>query len=371
MAQKQIIAQGRDVSAIKQELGGDTVVVAFNEMGATGNGDSFWGDRFFERLGVTAIGVMTPRPNWYPKADMEGVLSAIRTEAAGRKIVTYGHSQGGYGALKFSGALGASAALALCPQWSINPRDVGEFDTRFIEHHVPDKQAGEAIVSTDVGQNAFVLYDPKHALDTANVERIGAAASINKVPIPYSEHEVIRVFTEARCAAELLQLVILGDASVRAIRQLARCARRQSSTHVRNLANRLLERRVQGGRLMDGLAGRPGAQLDFHAALLAVLHGDEASGLESLRIASTDPRLAPKMLDAWVLFRGAKNPRAERILATALLNPNRDLWPQLHGVQSLILAGEKAAAATELERLSLHADAPNRADYFNRLRALL
>ena len=112
LSTRRIIFQSDNVRLILDEKGTDTVIVSFNEMNFAWNGDQYWGQKLLEPLQVTVLGFVTPEPNWYPPDDMKGAIPAAIEAIAGRRVVTYGFSQGGYGALKFSRALSASTAVA-------------------------------------------------------------------------------------------------------------------------------------------------------------------------------------------------------------------------------------------------------------------
>lgn len=113
------------------------LLVTFNEMEMQANGSRFWGQRFCEKAGIAALGFISRRPNWFPAASVVAAVEAaapILAEAPER--ILYGHSQGGYAALRYRRRLGASVAVAFCPQISIDPKTV-PFDNRFVRHFAP------------------------------------------------------------------------------------------------------------------------------------------------------------------------------------------------------------------------------------------
>ena len=132
--QKSLIYESEHIAVVSQPAPSPAFFVTFNELYLQAGGLEFWGDKLLERLGVGSVGVVSKRPNWYPQKDMEVACRLISGIADGRRLITYGHSQGGYGALKYARRLEAALSLAFCPQWSINPADVGAFDERYTKH---------------------------------------------------------------------------------------------------------------------------------------------------------------------------------------------------------------------------------------------
>lgn len=77
------------------------LLITFNEMEMKANGSRFWGQRFCEKAEISALGFISRRPNWFPAASVVKAVEAAATilHAAPERIL-YGHSQGGYAALR-------------------------------------------------------------------------------------------------------------------------------------------------------------------------------------------------------------------------------------------------------------------------------
>ncbi|MBV8524969.1 MAG: hypothetical protein JOY71_23090, partial [Acetobacteraceae bacterium] len=142
---KSILFKSDHLTVVLSEHGSDCVFVTFNEMGLRANGFRFWGDGLLDSLKLTSIGFVSSSPDWYAPDDMEPAAKACSSYIKARRVVTYGYSQGGYGALKYSRLLSADLALSFSPQWSINPADVGDFDRRFTQHYDAERRNGERI----------------------------------------------------------------------------------------------------------------------------------------------------------------------------------------------------------------------------------
>ncbi len=93
------------------------LLVTFNEMEMKANGSRFWGQRFCEKADISALGFISRRPNWFPAAS---VVKAVEATApilrAAPERILYGHSQGGYAALRYRRRFNAAVAIAFCPQ---------------------------------------------------------------------------------------------------------------------------------------------------------------------------------------------------------------------------------------------------------------
>lgn len=370
MANKVIIATTEHISAISQDIGGDTVVVTFNEMGFVRNGDHFWGDEFLLKLGVSAIGIVTPRPNWYPPRDMEQIIPAVRASIAGRRVVTYGHSQGGFGAMKFSARLNADIALCFCPQWTIDPKDCGSFDTRTTLYFDANLGNGVHILPSDVCKQSFLFYDPREPADARHAAILSQFNGVHPVRVPFSMHDTIRVLTEGRGAPTLINLCRNATTpTIRDFRQIIRQSRKRSKTYddhmIRSLILRMSHSRRPSSLFLSRVFAKTGQSSRFYTALVANAHGDTRRAHAEL--ASCTARDFEKMdlLFLWSLTETLKFFAAEMTLAQHIptLEP-RNTWACLHAVKTLTRAGRLHLAQAELTRISRNPDAAEYASYF-------
>jgi len=90
-----------------------------------------FGEGFFQSHQIDAIHILSRENDWYQYPELP---SAARTVAELVKrydrVVAYGSSMGAYAAIRFGGLAGASVALAISPQFSIDPR-VARFERRW------------------------------------------------------------------------------------------------------------------------------------------------------------------------------------------------------------------------------------------------
>jgi S-formylglutathione hydrolase FrmB len=66
---------------------------------------------------------MTRTNDWFQYRDFDLVTKAVRAlTRSAEHVLSYGSSMGGYGAIRFADAVGATQVLAFSPQYSIDRR---------------------------------------------------------------------------------------------------------------------------------------------------------------------------------------------------------------------------------------------------------
>lgn len=194
---------------------GDVLAISFNEMGYSST-TSGWGSNVFLGLGYSSLGFVSKKPNWFPVGSMENAIKSISPTLLNySKRVSYGHSQGGYAAIKYSRPLGVNAILSFCPQFSIDPEDLAYNDTRFVGYFVA-KGHSPKISCDDVAAEvpAYIFYDPTHSQDKFNVEKIlDAAPTLKTIKVFGSGHSSVRPFASGKSIGELFSLALRGDTS--------------------------------------------------------------------------------------------------------------------------------------------------------------
>ena len=231
------------VAALYQPRQSETLIISF---APRQDRQSIWGSSFLQRFGTALLGLVDYRASWFPAADMATVLEAVRPLLAPyRRIILYGFSMGGYGALKYSARLGAEAVLAFSPQYSIHPAEVGAFDPRrarkFFNPHLHE---GMRIAPGDIGGQALIFHDPLFYDDRRHAELIRAVAP-EAVPVlaPFTNHDTIRFAVEIGMVEPLLrELATGGPIDVEMLRPFMRARRLQSQDYVLRLAGHLRQR---------------------------------------------------------------------------------------------------------------------------------
>lgn len=199
-------------------------------------------ESYLRGQGVSAIHVMGKREDWYQYSEMPAALQAVRKAIKdAERSITYGSSMGGYAALRFADMVGAKAALALSPQYSINPR-LAPFEKRWLQdaERISWKPDGEPPLPRNA--RAIVVFDPA-SQDRLHVDLIASEVAVSSIPIRYSGHPSASMLAELNILSPLLKDVLSGQDDPAVYRRLSRQRRAESVTYLTTLAAAAAKRR--------------------------------------------------------------------------------------------------------------------------------
>jgi hypothetical protein len=356
MSQCTIIYEGSNLLVISKEcdIEAQAVFVLFNESAFRPNGTQFWGDQLVDKLPIAGIGVVSKSPNWYPEQEMRDALPAMRTFIQKRPVITYGYSQGGYGALKYASALGACGTLSFSPQISINPESV-PFDNRFIQHYSGKLSNGEKVLPSDVARKSFVFYDPYEKLDCINAEMLTSYPGVEGVICPFVDHGSVRQITESGVSSAFLESAIKMMAAsfpqaeiTRTFRSIIRTSRRNSLQYKKGLTNAILSKRDAStvDRLLksDFLQTGPkiGAILDWQL----LLRRGSSQDINQWILKSSQTDLSDVgLVTIWNYARAHNLVEAELRVALLILETSEsDPFLLLHPINSYMTHGNRNSA---------------------------
>lgn len=233
------------------DRGGDVLFVTFSHRNWTpASGKEYWGKEPLAKLGVSTLGLIARKRHWYPEEDTRALLDAIARTGLfrNRRIITYGTSMGGYGAVKYASQIGAEVALALVPQWSIDPAEVGHVDQRYTDSFVPKLHRNMSITADDMAAETHVIHDPLFERDRFHFERLlETGACVRPIVATGQGHAPGFVLAEGRQGTALLRAYAEGTAEpYRAARSALRRARRGSPTYFQSVAKTLSPKRSPG-----------------------------------------------------------------------------------------------------------------------------
>jgi tetratricopeptide (TPR) repeat protein len=197
-----------------------------------------FGEAFFQTEGITAIHVITYGNNWFQYAEMPAVLALVRETCSGaERLLSYGSSMGGYAALRFAGAVGAKAALALSPQYSVNPRKA-PFETRWAS----DRRRIQFIAALEQGITQVPLmvmaYDSRLDVDAKHARHLSREADIAEIPLPFAGHPVGPFLHDVELLRPLVTKVLDGTFRQDDFRATAHQRRKSSPHWLANVAER-------------------------------------------------------------------------------------------------------------------------------------
>jgi lysophospholipase L1-like esterase len=167
-----------------------------------------FGEGFFASRGVNAIHILSRDNDWYLLPEIESALQAAAKAAAPfDRVSAYGSSMGAYAAMRLGRLAGATTAIALSPQFSIDPRivpfeDRWNPDARRLDYEIERRLGRKGFVSS-----ADVFYDPANR-DARHVELYRSALEVRDVRLPDCGHPVTGFLAEVG----LLQRAVLEAA---------------------------------------------------------------------------------------------------------------------------------------------------------------
>jgi tetratricopeptide (TPR) repeat protein len=195
-------------------------LITFADLTFRPDGDTVWGQEPGEKLGLAVIGFVAKRENWFPAAAIRLAAPAVRAALPGPALC-YGYSMGGYAALKYARLLGASRALAISPQASIDPADIPT-DQRFHQYFDPALHANQRIGRDEAPEFGVMLADPYHREDALNASMLVEDAGIQWLRTPFMSHAAIWLLTDTSFLRQVIDLVIAADTAALAARLRAR-----------------------------------------------------------------------------------------------------------------------------------------------------
>lgn len=200
-----------------------------------------FGEDFLRDEGIDAIHVVNIDNQWYQYPEVPEMLAAVAAALVRvPRVFTYGSSMGGYAALRFARAVGARTAIALSPQYSLDPKVV-PFETRW--------QADLARIT--FREQAFqpaarqvIFYDPRLNVDNRHVRLFEAAgAETIAVGVPHGGHPVGPLLAETGVLQDAIRAIVASTFSPTVVQRAVRERRSRSQHHFFMLSRRAGRRR--------------------------------------------------------------------------------------------------------------------------------
>lgn len=206
-----------------------------------------FGEDVFAQAGLPAIHVVNRRNSWYQEPEWREMVAAIAAATPPyRRVLAYGSSMGGYAALRFGKMIGATAALAISPQYSLHPGKA-DFDRRWAASLRDNRWQPELAGPLPADLPAIIVYDPAHALDRRHVDLIAREMPVSRIALPFSGHPSTGYLAECSLLRPLAFGVIAGETDFAALTQAARQHRRNSASYFAALAGAVGRRNPERG----------------------------------------------------------------------------------------------------------------------------
>ncbi|BDB27100.1 tetratricopeptide repeat protein [Cupriavidus sp. P-10] len=272
MASHQVLLDDQDFRITLHDTGSDVLIVAFSPMEWPGQDvkGRFWGDKVAHKLPFAWLSIDAKRPHWFCAAKWNGIKGLVESATARfPRRIGYGHSMGAYAALKHSGTYLPDAILAFAPQWSIDPMDVGDFDTRYEQWFELDSHKEMKIQPADIRGKSWIFFDSRFETDSAHVRSIRGGA-VNRISVTHMRHDVIYATKGANSLTYLVMRVLLGgEGAAKEVHRHLRVEKKKTSTYLVHMAFRTLKARHAGwarnlsARVLENAADHVGALLIF------------------------------------------------------------------------------------------------------------
>ena len=196
-----------------------------------------FGEMFLRAKQVDAIHVISRDNRWYQYPELPESVEKIRCVAQRyERTISYGSSMGGYAAIRFGAAVGAQAALALSPQFSIDP-GVVPFEDRWLDDAKVIDFALERSWAVPFVDVAYIPFDP-HDRDKRHVELFASRTHVVPIDLPNAGHPVTGFLAEIGLLQQAVLELASGTFDPVAYRRAARARRKGSAQFHSALASR-------------------------------------------------------------------------------------------------------------------------------------
>ena len=249
-----------------------------------------FGEKYLLSQSYAVCAFRCTQNDWYKWVDEEiiSATSACFRELGAKRIIGYGSSMGGYGAIKFSKALGLTRVVVFTPQSRLDhPMDPRW--AQVLQNHgsVPEITAE----ATDPSICYEIYFDPHHRTDRLQCEELRAAIPDERafIAIPYCGHPAARPLSEAGLLKQTIERPVTlqqwRENRQRSAAYFAILSNHAFSRTKRQLAATLAQRAVQ---LRPNEAG-------YHYRLARALHRlGRHQNAQALAAAEQAVALAPK-----------------------------------------------------------------------------
>ncbi|RMH44273.1 MAG: hypothetical protein D6688_08130 [Alphaproteobacteria bacterium] len=202
-----------------------------------------WGFAFIERQGWSMLGVMAAGWTWYRDAWVTAEFDRLRGEgffAGFERVIFYGASMGGYGALAFSAAAPGADVVVFSPQTTLD-KAIVPWETRYRvawDHDYSDHY-GDAARTVAAARRVSIFYDPYSRLDARHVDRL-RGDNIHLFRAPFLGHRLGSLLSQMGILQPLVLDAMGGTLTEDAFRKAIR-ARHGFRRYRRELVLRLID----------------------------------------------------------------------------------------------------------------------------------
>jgi hypothetical protein len=220
-----------------------------------------FGEDLFSSMQRNHILITCRDNSWFQYSDMAEACASIKAITKNhKKVVAYGSSMGGYGAMAFTGWIGANIAISIAPQYSVDPTKV-PFEDRWHSF----RRGISAFVCDDFPSQAntecknYIFYDPFYKRDAEHAKLLQDAAAATECYLSFGGHLCAKLASDLKLLRPAIEDVISGCFTPQAFHQRLRSERKKLPRTWAILADvalsrnkiKLAERAARQGLLLD------------------------------------------------------------------------------------------------------------------------
>lgn len=187
--------------------------------------------------GFAHLHLQTRWNDWYlndETAALEAAMAPVRARFA--RAHALGFSMGGYAALRLSAALGLDRAIAVSPQYTLDPSVVPQ-DRRYSERHTFRAALGDLARHARPGLQGVVVFDPFRPLDRIHATLIRShLPGMHLAPLTFGGHPATSALSAVGGFRQLQDITLHPAPSTRDVLRLHRQLREGSSRYWQNRA---------------------------------------------------------------------------------------------------------------------------------------
>lgn len=200
---------------------------------------------FLRKSRMDAVHVVSAGNTGYQYADLPELCSKVsELTKAYRRVVAYGSSMGADAAIRYGGWAGAHVALAISPQFTLDPRR-RPFDKRWVNDLNGVRFIHEE--RRDAVRQAVVIYDSESKIDSAHVALLHGLTTVDAIPLPDSGHPSAGFLNDLGLFHQIVLDVCAGEFDPKKLMTEAgrRCQESAQFRHTRALRPRNLRSRYR------------------------------------------------------------------------------------------------------------------------------
>lgn len=199
--------------------------------------------RVIEEAGLAELSIRTRYNDWYLSPETDDLLEAMhKASKPFRRVINYGFSMGGFGALLTSGATNADFIFLVSPQYSID-QAICPFEHRWMDEASQITRDVDPMSYANRNADGIVVYDPSIREDAAHAEMVTQCCpKIRPLAIRFSGHPATRITGETTNTRAVGNAIFSGeDHSV--VRRIFKESRKASHSYWFEMATASTHRR--------------------------------------------------------------------------------------------------------------------------------